>query len=51
MDGLEVELHPGQSEDGLCLVVVARGTAEAAEQAGALGGGSIFLIVGVNIPQ
>ena len=51
MDGLEVQLHPGQGEDGLRLVVVAGGAAEAAQQAGALGGGSVFLVVGVNIAQ
>lgn len=33
MDGLEVQLHSGKSKDGLCFMVVAGGTAEAAEQA------------------
>lgn len=51
MDGLEVQLHPGEGENGLRLVVVAGGAAEAAQQAGALGGRSALLVVGFHVPE
>lgn len=51
MDGLEVQLHPWQGEDSLGLVVVGGRAAEAAEQAGVLGGGAALRVVSVHIPQ
>lgn len=33
MDGLEIQLHSGQSKDGLRFMVVAGGAAETAQQA------------------
>lgn len=51
MDGLEVQLHPGEGEDGLGLVVVRGGAAEAAQQAGALGLRAALLVVGLHVPQ
>jgi len=50
--GLEVQLHPGKSEDGLRLVVVAGGAAEAAQQAGVLGRRrAVLLVVGFRVPE
>lgn len=51
VDGLEVQLHSGKGEDSLGLVVVAGGAAEAAQQAGALGGGSALGGVGVHVSE
>lgn len=51
VDGLEVQLHSGEGEDGLRLVVVAGGAAEAAQQAGALRRCAALLVVGLHIPQ
>lgn len=51
MDGLEVQLHPGEREDGLRLVVVGGGAAEAAQQTGAFGRRSALLVVGLHVPE
>ena len=51
MNGLEVQLHSGKCKDGLCFMVVAGGTTEAAQQTGAFGSRSALLVVGFHIPE
>lgn len=51
MDGLKVQLHSGKGEDGLRLVVVTGGAAEAAQQTGALGRRAALLVVGLHVSQ
>lgn len=51
MDGFEVQLHSGKSEDGLRFMVVAGGAAEAAQQTRAFGSRSALLVVGFHVPE
>lgn len=51
MTGPEGQLHSGKGKDGLGLVVVAGGAAEAAQQTGAFGGRSALLVVGFHVSE
>lgn len=51
VDGFELELHFGKGEDSLGFMVVAGGTPEAAQEAGALCCCAALRVVGIHVTQ